>query len=130
MSFFGLFGDSIEGINKEEDAEKKRHKDAMTRLDDRKTKVLTSSSSSGSFSVFSPGTWFGSSPSSIATTTTTTTTNQPNQTGGGKKKKKAKSRKNIIKQQQQQMITFTSGYTVGGGKKKKRKVKTIKKRKQ
>lgn len=129
MSFFG-FGDSIDSINKEEDAEKKRHKDAMTSLDDRKTKVLTSSSSSGSFSVFSPGTWFGSSQPANLPSPTSTSTGQTKQMTGGKKKKKAKSRKNIIKQQQQQMITFTSGYTVGGGKKKKRRVKTIKKRKQ
>ena len=130
MSFFGLFGDSIEGINKEIEAENKRHQDAMTSLNERKTKALTSSSSSGSFSVFSPGTWFGSSPSSTPPPTTTTTTNQPNQTGGGKKKnKKSKTKKNVVRQQQQQMISFSSGYTVGG-RKKKRRVKTIKKRKQ
>ena len=128
MSFFGLFGDSIEGINKEIEAENKRHQDAMASLNDRKTKALTSSSSSGSFSVFSPGTWFGSSPSS---TPTPTPSRQPStQLGGGKKKnKKSKTKKNVIRQQQQQMISFSSGYTVGG-RKKKRRVKTIKKRKQ
>ena len=123
MSFFGLFGDSTDSINKEIEAENKRHQDAMTSLNERKTKALPSSTSEpSSFSVFSPGTWFGSSSTSTITTNT--------QQSGGKKKKKAKSRKNMIKQQQQQMITFTSGYTVGGGKKKKRRVKTIKKRKQ
>lgn len=111
MSFFG-FGDSIEGINKEREAENKRHEVIMASLTDRQTKVLNASSSSGSYF----GSWFGSSPST--------------QLGGGKKKKKAKSKKNMVKQQQQQMISFTSGYTIGGGKKKKRRVRTIKKRKQ
>lgn len=127
MSFFGLFGDSTDSINKEIEAENKRHQDAMTSLNERKTKALTASSNSGSFSVFSPGSWFGSSSTP---STSTTTTNPPNQMGGGKKKKKAKSKKNMVKQQQQQMISFTSGYTIGGGKKKKRRVRTIKKRKQ
>ncbi len=125
MSFFGLFGDSTDSINKEIEAENKRHQDAMASLNERKTKALTSSSNSGSFSVFSPGTWFGSS-------STPTPSRQPStQLGGGKKKnKKSKTKKNVIRQQQQQMISFSSGYTVGGGKKKKRRVKTIKKRKQ
>ena len=123
MGIFDFFEDSIERINNEMEAENTRHQDAMASLNERKTTLLRSSTSEpSSFSVFSPGTWLGSS----STSTTTTNTQQ----GGGKKKKKAKSRKNIIKQQQQQMITFTSGYTVGGGKKKKKRVKTIKKRKQ
>ena len=121
MGIFDFFGDSIESIDKQI----KVHQDAITSLNDRKTTLLTPSTSEpSSFSVFSPGTWFGTSP-------TSTSTGQTNQIGGGKKKKKkAKTKKNVVRQQQQQMITFTSGYTVGGGKKKKRRVKTIKKRKQ
>ena len=106
MSFFGFFGDSTDSIDKEKDAEIKRHEDAMASLNERKTKVLTASSNSGSWF----GSWFGSSPSSTPTPTTTTT-NQPNQTGGGKKKnKKSKTKKNVVRQQQQ-MISFSSGYT-------------------